>query len=112
MTKALGQNIYDFCNYGLPEGYYHADDSGIFNLVSDKEYLLEDFGYLVPIGESCINNRNAVSFKDAYLAWKGIEKPTTFEEWFESFYSYHDEDIKDHLQQAWNAAIASIKESK
>jgi hypothetical protein len=83
-------------------------------LENDVEYDLSLFGKVY----DDINN-TSITFEDAYLAWKDIEKPKplTFEAWFESSYPknwaeespiYRNFSYSD-LEAAWNAAIASMK---
>jgi len=125
--KATGADIWDFYLNGWPTGYYH-DNTEIeigyvpddFNLIEaapiidlEKEYDLNVFGLLVP--EVNADYGNNISFEDAYLSWKCIEKPQpmTFDHWFEqTFYDPTGEGsyTKAELELAWYAAIASTKE--
>jgi hypothetical protein len=125
MTKALGKDIWEFYRDGWPENHSHGgydlkvaywpgeahDSRGAYSLLEDdKEYDLSLFGYVY-------DDVTKVTFEDAYLAWKGIEKPVEFEEWLlnnDQFcwrvYTSDDKvplNRKD-LKTVWDAAIASI----
>jgi hypothetical protein len=124
--KAKGSDIYDFYLNGWPENHSHGSydleiaywphqDSlvGARSLLeNDVEYDLSLFGKVY----DDINN-TSITFEDAYLAWKGIEKPVEFEEWLlnnDQFcwrvYTSDDKvplNRKD-LKTVWDAAITSV----
>ena len=121
--EALGKDIWDFYSNGWPEDYYHEDwliaivnDDETMNILLDEEYSLDDFGYLVPKGESYINNENVISFEEAYLKWERDVKTKvqTFDEWFDYSYpnSLDDQDFKTGLRHAWNASATAHFNSK
>ena len=132
--KALGKDIWDFYLNGWPEGYSHDtyghevaywpgyfnDPTGAYSLLEDdKEYDLNIFG----VALHDVHEELSISFEDAYLAWKGIEKPKsiTFNEWFNENYPFEDVGesfvtakdyfvFKGAMRQAWAAGVESIKE--
>jgi hypothetical protein len=119
--KALGKDIWDFYKNGFPTEYSHdtydreiacwPDENssrGAYSLLDDDiEYDLKDFGTLW----DSVSDK-MMTFEEAYLKWKGIEKPEpmTFDKWFNILYPDCPE-IKTDLELAWNAAIASVKEN-
>lgn len=123
--KALGKDVWDFYLNGFPQEYSHdtwtiqvaywPDENsarGAYSLLEDdKEYDLKDFGTLW----NMVSDKS-LSFEEAYLKWKGVEKPA-FYEWFDEIYSTSTSAYEIHpsfkaaLEMAWNAAIASTKES-
>ena len=126
--KALGKDIWDFYLNGWPEDYTHDlydrevaywpgwnSSEGAYSLLEDdKEYDLKEFGIL-----RHDDDNSEISFEDAYIKWKGIEKPEplTFDRWFAQLYpkTWTDESPMyrsfsySDLEKCWNAAISSVK---
>ena len=122
--KALGKDIWDFYLNGWPEDYTHdsydrevaywpswnSSENAYSLLEDDKEYDLKEFGIL-----RHDDDNSEISFEDAYIKWKGIEKPEplTFKQWFAEAYpgyvGYPETQKERELQACWNAAIASVK---
>lgn len=83
MTKALGKDVWDFYLNGFPQEYSHdtwtiqiaywPDENsarGAYSLLEDdKEYDLKDFGTLWDM-----TSDKSLTFEEAYLKWKGVEK--------------------------------------
>jgi hypothetical protein len=69
--KAKGSEILDFYNNHWPEGYFNDDYSLNIGegLDPDKEYDLEDFGLLVPAGQSYMSEE-CIEFEDTFWKWK------------------------------------------
>ena len=128
MTEALGKDIWDFYVNGWPSSCSH--DTGnreiaywpshfdivgaICILQDDKKYDLKDFSTLW----DCVTD-NIITFEEAYLSWKDIEKPKpmTFDEWFYKTYSCSDKEencvsFKKAMEEAWEAAIKYLEENR
>jgi hypothetical protein len=124
--KATGADIWDFYKNGFPTEYSHdtydreiacwPDENssrGAYSLLDDDiAYDLKDFGTLW----DSVSDK-MLTFEDAYLTWKGIEKPEpdTFYKWFArkypGFLGYRTTNLQNQLKEAWMAAIASTKEN-
>jgi len=123
MTKALGKDIWDFYLNGWPQEYSHdsydrevaywpgwESSEGAYSLLEDnEEYDLCDFG----ICRHDFKPNTYITFEEAYLKWKGIEKSKmlTFDEWFDTNFIGNDEATKILCEKVWYAAIASTKEN-